>query len=352
MSTVNDAGTWGTWTLQPDGSSLHQFLDDQSNNAKFSPDGQWLFFQALVADHWHIFRSAVNGSATFDSLPDVALGVDTYGYNFAAHPLPGMPAVTFTSLTNGVGAVGVMDLNGANARICNPTLGYHYMSSLSPNGNEVVFSHTQENYILKRMNPDGTNVVTLAPDLPRSYVGQYTPDGQTLVYVEEAPDLTGNGDLYSVDRNGSNLKRLTNGNNYVGTYGTEMPSISPDGQKIAYVSKATGIAQVWMMNIDGTDQHQLTNLGGCNRVLWSPDGGTLAFASRDDTGHSQLFLMDPDGGSVRQLTFFADRSINVISWSSITQVPEPGTLTLLIVGSLALAGWGVMQRFSPRRTRG
>jgi Tol biopolymer transport system component len=342
------------WTVQPNGSALRQFLGSgaNANYALFSPDGQWLYFQSAVGGRSIIYRSPINGSATYNVTPDASLG-DCYGFNFAAHPAAGMPQMQFTSLVGGVGRVGVMNLDGSNARIVNPSLGYHYMGSLSPNGNEIVFSHTQEGYLLKRMNPDGTNIVSLAPSLPQSYVGQYTPDGKNIVF------LNVNGDVYRVGRDGSNLKRLTTGDNYVTFYitsptgaiptnadeqhgSTDWPRISPNGQQIAYISDATGLPQVWEMNIDGTNQHQLTNLPrACGRVQWSPDGSELAFVSFDVAGHSQLFLKDLAGGSLQQLTHFTDRSVNFVTWSI---VPEPGALTLLIAGGVMIVGWSVGRR--------
>jgi hypothetical protein len=45
-----------------------------------------------------------------------------------------------------------------------------------------------------------------------------------------------------------------------------------------------------------------------------------------------------------QLTHFTDRSINIISWSSIPHVPEPGTLSLLILGGLSIGGRAAARR--------
>ncbi|MCG8017796.1 MAG: hypothetical protein JAY97_16410 [Candidatus Thiodiazotropha sp. 'RUGA'] len=60
------------------------------------------------------------------------------------------------------------------------------------------------------------------------------------------------------------------------------PKVSPDGTKVAfrYVSEANlyqATATIWVMNIDGTDLHQLANAPEAlyqmfNNLTWSPDG--------------------------------------------------------------------------------
>ncbi len=50
--------------------------------------------------------------------------------------------------------------------------------------------------------------------------------------------------------------------------------------EFTFVSKRTGVLQIWMMKTDGTGQEQLTNmLQGACQPNWSPDGNKLAFIS-------------------------------------------------------------------------
>src|SRR5262249_31926943 len=55
----------------------------------------------------------------------------------------------------------------------------------------------------------GGMAMELTPQHPECFVPQFTPDGKTIVFVRR------DGDVYSVNVDGSNLRRLTEGNRYV-----------------------------------------------------------------------------------------------------------------------------------------
>lgn len=70
-----------------------------------------------------------------------------------------------------------------------------------------------------------------------------------------------------------------------------------DGQ-VAFASDRSGVPEVWLMNIDGTDLRPLTNIpeGAC-QPSWAPDGRRLVFISpcprnQPDYTNSSLFIID------------------------------------------------------------
>jgi hypothetical protein len=53
------------------------------------------------------------------------------------------------------------------------------------------------------------------------------------------------------------------------------PRFSPDGSKIAFQYSVSSGATIWVVNVDGTDLHQLAHYDShisFNRIAWSPDG--------------------------------------------------------------------------------
>lgn len=82
------------------------------------------------------------------------------------------------------------------------------------------------------------------------------------------------------------------------------PQLSPDGKKIAFtigvVDKAANrtVNQIYVMNVDGTDQQQITKAAGSSSSpRWSPNGRHIAFVRG-----GQIWRMEPDGDDTEQIT--------------------------------------------------
>jgi len=96
----------------------------------------------------------------------------------------------------------------------------------------------------------------------------------------------------------SRARQITSGR--AGNGGGGM-SWTPDG-RIVYTMRGGGVAQIWIMNADGTGARQLTS-GARNSTLPSvtPDGRYIVFRS-PRAGTFNIWRMDLDGGNVKQLT--------------------------------------------------
>ena len=74
-----------------------------------------------------------------------------------------------------------------------------------------------------------------------------------------------------------------------------LPVYSPDGARIAFNSRRSGAAGIWVCDNDGSNCSQLVERGLSPH--WSPDGGSIAYAWEGD-----LYAVGIRDGFVRQLT--------------------------------------------------
>ena len=126
--------------------------------------------------------------------------------------------------------------------------------------------------------------------------------------------------------------------------------------KIVFVSNRTGNKEIWMMDYDGADQHEVTRVGGIalgpkfspdnsriafaalsrgnweimmysqilNRLVafprfggmnispaWAPDGLKIAFSS-SRTGDSEIFLANADGTNLKRITNFRGPDVSPV----------------------------------------
>lgn len=123
----------------------------------------------------------------------------------------------------------------------------------------------------------------------------WSPDGSKLALA-----LTRGGALaqiYVVDADGSNLRRLTN------TSGIDTePKFSADGQTIYFTSDRSGGPQIYRMPLAGGDAQRVTFTGDYNiSPRLSSDGKTLAYISRRG-GRFQLYALDLASNQEQRLT--------------------------------------------------
>lgn len=145
-------------------------------------------------------------------------------------------------------------------------------------------------YTFDRQEPSRLHRVIAGPG--REVDAVYAPDGMAIAYVA---DSEGNAELYVADADGSNPRRLTETSDDEGS-----PAWTPDGRQIVY-HVADGRPQLWIVSVDGGEPRQLTREGVNLQPAVSPDGRTIAFATRRDRDY-EIYLMDLDGSNQRNFT--------------------------------------------------
>ena len=154
------------------------------------------------------------------------------------------------------------------------------------------------NYEIYSMDEDGANVRRLTNNLEPDGHPSWSPDGKRLAFVSSRE---GPGAIYLMNADGSNVVRIPNVTGNVAE-----PAWSPDGTKVAYTAYTNSISystEIYVANADGTGTpvNVTNNVGEDFEPAWSPDGGRIAFTSRRDNGTYSVYVMNADGTGVRRV---------------------------------------------------
>ena len=143
-------------------------------------------------------------------------------------------------------------------------------------------------------------------------------DGKTIVFTSVRD---GDLEIYTMATDGSHVKRLTHEPGYDGG-----PFFSPDGKRIVYRRDAPadaaslagfrellaqglyrpGVLEIWVMDKDGGNKRQVTQLGAASFApYFHPDGKRIIFSSNHPSPRGRafdLYLIGDDGQGLERVT--------------------------------------------------
>lgn len=146
--------------------------------------------------------------------------------------------------------------------------GYDAEGGFSPDGKKIVFCSLRDAYPEDRLSPEERELFVKQPD----YFGE----------------------IYIMDADGSNQKRLTDWPGYDGG-----PFFTPDGERIVWrhFSEDGLLADIYTMKLDGSDVRRLTEFKAMSWApFFHPSGDYAIFVSNKlGFDNFELFLVDAEG---------------------------------------------------------
>jgi Tol biopolymer transport system component len=101
-----------------------------------------------------------------------------------------------------------------------------------------------------------------------------SPGGDQLVF---SSSRSGFRNLWTARPDGTMARSLTSGNAF-----DERPAFSPDGQRLVFVSDRGGQPGIWVMSANGGIPEQVIKTRVIDRLVWSPDGHRVVYATTVD----------------------------------------------------------------------
>jgi Tol biopolymer transport system component len=164
------------------------------------------------------------------------------------------------------------------------------------------------NYLLFSTTRDSSKMIAvqsvLASHIWVSDINGHNPknvaDGRgTVIWTADGQIIYNSGsvlgsDLWITKPDGKDPKQLS-----FNAGANDWPAMSPDGKTVVFWSNRTGVQHLWRMNLDGSNQVQLTNGYAERNAAFSPDSKWVYYNTSQD---GYLWKVGLAGGDPIQLT--------------------------------------------------
>jgi TolB protein len=189
------------------------------------------------------------------------------------------------------------DYDGENQRRLTVNRGLNITPAWSPDGRSLAYTSYRRGFadLFVSLIYQGTLENPTGGRGGENYLPAWSPDGTRIAFTS---GRDGNAEIYVMNRDGSNLLRLTNN-----PADDVTPTWSPSGTHIAFTSDRSGSPQIYVIGADGLNLRRMTSESYCDRPTWSPPPfNEIAYASRSGSAFD-VKILDVASQAVRQVTF-------------------------------------------------
>jgi Tol biopolymer transport system component/DNA-binding winged helix-turn-helix (wHTH) protein len=170
------------------------------------------------------------------------------------------------------------------------------LPTVSPNGDKLAYSSfsASSNFWRRDLLHPEAPPVELVPSSRPQYDATYSPDGKRIAFASRRSGLQG---VWISDEDGSNLVQISDPN-----YRSGSPQWSPDGSRIAFDSLPHDRWEIYVADVTERKPRKLiTNIAGVIQPHWSRDGKWIYFSS-DQPGRMAIYRCPASGGAATQLS--------------------------------------------------
>lgn len=265
---------------------------DDSNPA-WSPDGSRIAFVSDRDGNREVYVMNADGTGLANLTNDPADDWRTGAINdWAPAWSPDGSKILFATNRDGNDEIYVMNADGSSQTNLSNRAEQDWRPTWSPDGSKIAWVTDPEpgNWEVYVMNADGTGQVNLTNTAGSlDYSPTWSPDGSRIAFASSRDVPSGLRDeVYVMNADGSNPVNLTNN----AGDDTE-PTWSPDGSWVAFIARDSGWS-LRRVRPDGTNETLLGHAWPPHPPVWSPDGSWLACYSKP-FGDGDIYLTDVNG---------------------------------------------------------
>ena len=178
-----------------------------------------------------------------------------------------------------------------------------WLATSTLNAKIVFRSKRDGRHEIYTMNSDGANPTRITHDPTSALSPTWSPNGRQIAFhSRRGSQVVPDSNIWVIDTDGKNLRQLTHHPEW-----DNYPDWSPDGLQIAFDSDRLSKegepprTEIYVMDADGGNVTQVTDLGFASKPRWSPDGEWILFEGIIDQGR-QIYAIRPNGTGLWQVS--------------------------------------------------
>lgn len=294
----------GLWIMNTDGTEPKRLTDNfLDQHPILSQDGKKIFYiSEVMSNNEYVCEGGpmyAIWSMNIDGTEKRRLLMKKAGVFYGITLMPNDKELLFSLAedVHGGGVIYILDISGRKIRKLTHN-GLNHYPSVSPNGKTIVFDsfRNESDHQIYIMTTDGTQRKRLTFTKCPSILPSFSPDGRKIVFLSW---VAMGFDIFIMNTDGTNLKRLT----HTPEYSEYSPSFSPDGKKILYLLRKSQEFQIWSVDSSGENPKKLINLPEGIQYLnlrkrrfggysFSPDGKKIFFLLNEKNKFNLYTIID------------------------------------------------------------